>query len=216
MIDDDWISGSDLVEAASAIFPTTQEFKDWLILRLGTGRVVARARSTLLRRRGSSPAQRIENLIFPPRAWTYISLAEQTPRRIVLSDDLEQLSGPALPPSIEGRPFPPQPFESHGISYERAGLRSLLGPTSLQPARRSSRAGIGGKPADSKRWAEFAAAFAVIAEKNGINPRANSSTVYEEIAQFLTDADLSPLHGDTVRDAITMAQAWIEGIGLKR
>lgn len=216
MDETNWIGGRDLSHIGLSVFTTATDLRDWLILRLGKGHVSARATATVVRQKGSAPPQRWDGWIIPPGAWAHVERAMAASRPMKLADDLTTLAG-IFPPNIEEFPYWPQEFECTGLSYSRADLAALLGPTAPSSRNRASRKGIGGAKPDKPRWEEFAAAFALIADSDGIDPDLDEQALFNRIDSFLEARGIDDgLHIDSVRDAIGLAQAWKRGAQIKR
>ncbi len=215
MADESWIEGAELSARATEIFGSAKQLKEWLLVRLSTGRVIARAKSCLIHKSGSDPAERIADWDIPPKAWSFISIAYDGPYEIELSDDLQFMSGPTFPPGSGALIYALRKFECSGISYGRHDLNALLGPVPPNPAGAVKLRGSGGRQPDKQKWSQFAAAFAVIAAKDGIDSRADAAAIYEQIVGFLALEDMESFVLENVRDAITMAQVWSSGGKLK-
>jgi hypothetical protein len=215
MAEDAWIVGTELAKEALPIFGSAAELKEWLILRLGKGRIAARAQTTVIRASASAPAHRLDDWAIPPSAWTFISLAADGPYRITLSDDLERLAGP-FPPGVEGQPYAQRQFECRGLTFFRRDLSAIFDPVPIKHIAQSPRGGIGGARPDKARWTEFAAAFAVTADANDIDPLVDAATIYDEVTGYLAEHEITNcLSIDSVRDSITLAQAWKSGVRIK-
>lgn len=215
MADEAWIEGAELSSRAIETFGSASEFKEWLLVRLAKGRVTARAKTCLIHRRGSDPAEQIADWDIPPQAWTFMSLAEDGPHEIELSDDLQFMSGPTFPPGSGALTYALRKFECSGMLYGRDGLRAILGAVPPAPTASAGRKGAGGKRVDKARWSQFAAAFAVIAARDGIDSQDDAAAIYKQIADFLDLEDMESFDLANVRDAITMAQVWSGGGKLK-
>ncbi len=216
MADHDWIGGAELAERTMQIFGSTEQLKDWLLLRLANGRITARAKSCLIHRRGSDAAERIADWDIPPKAWSFISLAEDCAYRVELSDDLQFLSGPFFPPACLDMDYGTRKFECSGLLFARHNLDAVLGPHQPIPAATTKPTGPGGRRADKEKWSTFAAAFAVIAAKDDFEQEVDAAAIYERIQTVLRDEDEPCFVLENVRDSITIAMAWRKGIKLKK
>lgn len=109
-----------------------------------------------------------------------------------------------------------------GISFDKAGLIEVFGsqiptspfaPTATANAEDIRPATLTGTGARIRKddWIKFAAAFAAVASKEGLEVGTSAASIYNQVAQLLAVVDregASPLSEDSVRDAITRAQEW--------
>lgn len=138
----------------------------------------------------------------------------------------------------KGNPFAKKPlwFEAFGVEFDRSKIEALVpagGQLTFQsspPITRESGSdgmpspppasptidlpkGRPGRKPNQDDWKRFAAAFAVVASKEDIDPGASAADIYKQIADYANNEQDTPIMSEeTVRDAITLAQAWKGGI----
>jgi len=233
MQDINWLGARSVEAALDRRFGMFCDRWQKLLPGLASGRVLARATtaeiadtrsnaSLRIQNRGRRPEKR-EDWIIPADAWSGLHASGiaggignfQVAMRYMDLDNLTPLSFLDRSDVVT--------VEAVGVEYSREGLVWLLELTGDEvselgqtaPVRHNqpdkAKSNRGARPR-TEDWANFSAALAVIAIRDGLPKGTAAAKVYEAVGAILTEhglyKDSNPLSLDSVRDAILLAQDW--------
>lgn len=104
----------------------------------------------------------------------------------------------------------PGPDREEAEERNRAGSLEAFHASKEAPCPRVPKS-LAGRRADKASWSAFSAALARYACEEGLDPHASAASIFAAVDQFLGDRGRPQMSEDSVRDTITMAQAWVRG-----